>query len=404
MSATYCLDDYIDRHNTNCVKWDGIPGADNSRESDILPLWVADMDFRVPPEIIHRMHETVEHGIFGYTALPARVWRSVASWTERRYGWPVREEWMSYTAGVITGLNIAIQTFTRPGEKIVIQPPVYPPFHTSVRTNGRRLLYNHLVEDSSGVFRIDLEGLRALVDDETRMLVLCNPHNPVGRAWTREELEGVAEIALERDILVFSDEIHADLILSERQHVPFASLGPDVAARTITGIAPSKTFNIAGLKASVIITSNERIKRDFDAAQARTFGLYDANTFAIVGMQAAYEEGEPWLETVLSYLRESRDVAMEFIRRELQAVRVAPPEATFLFWLDFSRTGYSHEELSRVLREEARVVLNSGRSFGPGGEHHFRLNFGCPRSVLMEGLERIADAFAHAPATGRGKV
>jgi cysteine-S-conjugate beta-lyase len=397
----YCLDDFIDRRNTNCIKWDGIPGADTSRGGDILPLWVADMDFQAPPVIIQRMREAVDHGIFGYTALPETAWETVAAWTEKRYHWPVRTEWMSYTAGVITGLNIAIQTFTRPGEKIVIQPPVYPPFHNSVRSNGRQLLFNHLQEDRTGVFHFDIEGLRSLIDDDTRMIVLCNPHNPVGRSWTRQELEGIAEIALERDLLVFSDEIHADLLLTDRVHVPFASLSPEVAERTITGIAPSKTFNIAGLKASVIITSNERLKRDFDAAQAKTFGLYDANTFAIVGMQAAYEEGEPWLETVLDYLRTNRDVALDFIARELPDVRVAPPEATFLFWMDFSRTGHSHEELSRILIEDARVMLNDGRSFGPGGEFRFRLNFGCPRSVLTDGLERIAGAFARTGGSRR---
>lgn len=359
----------------------------------MLPMWVADMDFQAPPAVLERMRRAVDHGIFGYTAVPPEVWDTVAQWTERRYGWNVEPRWMSYTAGVITGLNIAIQTFTRPGEKIVIQPPVYPPFSNSVLSNGRRLVNNPLILDAEGVYRIDVDHLRSVVDKDTRMIVLCNPHNPVGRAWTRAELEAVAEIALERDLLVFSDEIHADLLLHDQPHVPFARLGPEVAERTITGIAPSKTFNIAGLKASVIITPNEKLRNDFDAAQARTFGLYEANSFAIVGMQAAYGEGEPWLEAVLEYLRGNRDEALEFMARRLPHVRVSPPDATFLLWLDFSTFGMLHDEVARILTEEARVILNDGRAFGPGGDNHFRLNFGCPRSMLTSGLDRLACAF-----------
>ncbi len=397
-NTMYCLDDIIDRRNTNCIKWDGVVDAVGTEASDILPMWVADMDFQAPPVVIDRLHAAVTHGIFGYTALPGHVWDAVASWTMRRYRWPVKVEWMSYTAGVITGLNVAIQTFTRPGEKIIVQPPVYPPFHSSVLSNGRQLRYNHLVQDEKGEYHLDVEQLKSIIDSETRMLVICNPHNPVGRAWSKEELEELAAVVLEHDLLVFSDEIHADLLLRGGRHVPFASLSPEIAARTITGIAPSKTFNIAGLKASVIITSNERMKRAFDAAQAKTFGLYDANTFAIAGMDAAYSEGEPWLETVLQYLRDNRDAAMTFFAGELPQLRVASPEATFLFWLDFSRIGRSHDEVARILKDDARVILNDGRSFGPGGEHHFRLNFGCPRSVLIEGVKRIARAFAAAPA------
>ncbi|TVR72777.1 MAG: putative C-S lyase [Spirochaetaceae bacterium] len=387
----FCLDDIIDRRNTNSIKWDEC-------DEQLLPMWVADMDFRVPPPVLERMRRALDHGIFGYTCVPEEVWESVAAWTASRYNWPVETKWMSYTSGVITGLNVAIQTFTRPGERIVIQPPVYPPFHNSVRSNGRELLFNPLAMDGRGDYRFDLEQLRSCITEDTRMLVLCNPHNPVGRAWTRSELEGVAEIALERNILVFSDEIHADLLLEEPRHVPFASLGPDVAARTITGLAPSKTFNIAGLKASVIVTSDEELRTAFDEAQARTFGLYHANTFAVAGMHAAYAEGGPWLDSVLAYLRGNRDEALRFLSEEIPSIRGPSPAATFLLWLDFSATGLPHEEVSRVLRQEAQLLLNDGRSFGPGGENHFRLNFGCPRATLMEGLERLARAFASGGA------
>ncbi len=400
MDSTFCLDKIIDRRNTNSIKWDTIrgtiPGCSDEEAARVLPMWVADMDFQAPPAVLERMCSAVEHGIFGYASVPSEVWDAVSAWTTRRYRWTAEPQWMSYTPGVITGLNIAIQTFTRPGEKIIVQPPVYPPFHNSVICNGRRLVYNPLVQNDDGVFLQDPQQLRSLIDSDTSMLVLCNPHNPVGRAWTRAELEVLAGIALEHDLLIFSDEIHADLLLQQTPHVPFASLGPEVASRTITGIAPSKTFNIAGLKASVIITPNERLRSAFDAAQARTFGLYDANTFAIVAMHAAYTEGEEWLDVVLEYLRENRDTALTFLAGNLPHVHAPSPEATFLFWVNFADTGFSHEEVCRILQEGAQVILNDGRSFGPGGENCFRLNFGCPRATLTTGLERIAQAFARA--------
>ncbi len=419
MAGGFNFDEIIDRRNTNCIKWDGIERAisgcddgDSLRNGDratgvlpsneLLPMWVADMDFRAPSVVLDRIRAAVDHGIFGYTEVPGDVWEAVTAWVESRYRWSVDPSWMSYTAGVITGLNVAIQTFTRPGEKIVIQPPVYPPFHSSVLSNGRRIVYNPLRRDDDihGRYRFDLEGLRSLVDRDTRMLVLCNPHNPVGRAWSREELEGIAEIALERDLLVFSDEIHADLILDDLVHCPFASLGPEIAQRTITGIAPSKTFNIAGLKASVIITPNEKLRADFDCAQSRTFGLYHANTFAVVGMHAAYAYGGEWLDAVLAYLQENRDSALQYLARHVPGVRAATPEATFLLWLDFAGTGLAHEEIVRVLREDAQIILNDGTSFGPGGDRCFRLNFGCPRALLDTGMERLGRAFSAREAIG----
>lgn len=390
---THCfLDEIVDRRNTNSIKWDTV--AQTRGDRDVLPLWVADMDFRVPPAVLSAMAEAVDHGIFGYAGIPDDAWSAVAAWIGRRYSWDVPVEWLSYTAGVITGLNVAIQTFTRPGEKIVIQPPVYPPFHNSVIANGRRLVYNNLVRDSHGSYRMDLAHLDSCIDSDTRMLVLCSPHNPVGRAWTREELANLADLCVERDILLFSDEIHADLLLDGRKHCSIASLGEEIASRTITGIAPSKTFNIAGLKASVIITPDGAMRHAFDRAQQNTFGLYEANTFAVVGMQAAYTHGEEWLGSVLEYLRDNRDFAMDYLSSNVPGITVAAPEATFLFWLDFTRTGLTHDEVAHKLKEEAHVILNDGRSFGLNGEGHFRLNFGCPRKTLEDALHRISEVFS----------
>lgn len=388
---TYNFDTIIDRHRTNSVKWDFCNccfGVD-----DILPMWVADMDFMAPPAVVAAAREAAEHGIYGYSALPDGYFDAVVSWVKRRYRWSVNEEWLSYTPGVITGLNVAIQTFTKPGDKVVLQSPVYPPFFKSVENNGRRVINNKL-RRAGDRYEMDFRELESQIDNQTKMLALCSPHNPVGRVWSREELEGIAELALRHDLVVFSDEIHADLVYSEAQHIPFASLAPEVAQRTITGIAPSKTFNIAGLKASVIITPNEAMRREFDAAQERTFGLYNANTFAICAAEAAYRDGEEWLEALLVYLEGNRDYALRRLTAELPEVRVSKPEGTFLLWLDCNAFDLEPEELYETVSCKGRVGLNDGRSFGPGGEGFLRLNIGCPRSLLTEGLDRLTDVLS----------
>lgn len=383
---TYDFDTVIDRHRTNSVKWDFCNccfGVD-----DILPMWVADMDFKAPPAVVAAIEEAARHGIYGYSALPEGYFEAVVAWIAKRYNWTIRKEWLSYTPGVITGLNVAIQTFTRPGDKVVLQSPVYPPFFKSIENNGRRVLDNRLRYTGEG-YEMDLELLESQMDEETKMIALCSPHNPVGRVWSREELQGLAEIVLKHDLLVFSDEIHADLVYSGADHISFASLSRELAERTITGIAPSKTFNIAGLKASVIITPRENLRREFDKAQERTFGLYNANTFAICAAEAAYREGEAWLEALMEYLEANRDYALQRLERELPEIQVAKPEGTFLLWLDCNRFGLSPEELYETVSCKGRVGLNDGRSFGAGGEGFLRLNIGCPRSVLTEGLDRL---------------
>lgn len=388
---TYDFDTVIDRHRTNSVKWDFCNccfGVD-----DILPMWVADMDFKAPPAVVSAIRETAEHGIYGYSALPEEYFDAVMDWVANRYRWKIEKEWLSYTPGVITGLNVAIQTFTEPGETVVLQSPVYPPFFRSIENNGRRLVNNRL-RRSGDQYEMDLDQLESQIDGETRMIALCSPHNPVGRVWSREELEGVAEIALRHNLIVFSDEIHADLVYSESEHISFASLSPEIAERTITGVAPSKTFNIAGLKASVIITPNEAMRREFDAAQERTFGLYNANTFAICAAEAAYRDGEEWLDALLAYLEANRDYALQRLAEELPEVGVGKPEGTFLLWLDCAEFGLEPEELYETVSCKGKVGLNDGRSFGPGGEGFLRLNIGCPRSLLSEGLDRLIDVLS----------
>ncbi|TVQ40685.1 MAG: putative C-S lyase [Spirochaetaceae bacterium] len=383
----YDFDTLIDRKRTNSVKWDFCTCCDGAE--DMLPMWVADMDFQAPPEVMEAVLRAAGHGVYGYSEMTDGYYEAIVNWVAARHRWELEPRWLSYSPGVITGMNVAIQTFTAPGDRIIVQSPVYPPFFASVINNGRQVSNNQLVL-CDGEYRMDFEQLERVIDDRTRLLLLCSPHNPVGRVWRRDELERLADIALRHDLLVFSDEIHGDLVYQGYQHVPFASLGPEVAERTITGIAPSKTFNIAGLKASVIITPNARLRTAFDQAQERVFGLYTANVFAIAAAEAAYRDGGAWLDQALDYLGNNIDYTYRRLREHIPQVSATQPQGTFLMWLDFSRLGMTQQELRETIFCGARVGLNDGLSFGPGGDQHMRLNIGCPRSMVAEGLSRIA--------------
>jgi len=380
----------INRKSTNSVKWDFCECCFDG--DDVLPMWVADMDFMAPPQVVDAVRRVADHGIYGYSDMPDSYFQAIGEWVASRHRWAIERSWLSYTPGVITGLNVAIQTFTRPGDRVIIQPPVYPPFYRSIEGNGRVPLLNHLRYEN-GAYAMDLDHLESLIDARTRMIVLCSPHNPVGRVWSRKELERLGDIACRHDLIIFSDEIHSDLVYAGNRHVPAASIDPEVAARTITGIAPSKTFNVAGLKASVIITPSRKIREEFDRAQENIFGLYNANIFAIAASEAAYRFGAPWLDELLPYLEENVRVTEDFLQNELPEVRAPHPEGTFLMWLDFSRFGMSPTEIHDTLLCAGKIGLNSGTSFGPGGEGFMRLNIGCPRATLTEGLERIRQAF-----------
>ncbi len=387
------FDVVIDRKETNSVKWDFCNCCADA--DDILPMWVADMDFQAPPEVVETVSQAAAHGVYGYSEMSSGYYESIVNWISGRHKWGIETDWLSYSPGVITALNVAIQAFTAPGDKIILQAPVYPPFFASILNNGRRVVNNRLVY-RNGRYEIDFDNLEKSIDTRTRMLLLCSPHNPVGRVWTREELRRLAEIALRHNLLVFADEIHCDLVYREFAHIPFASLGPDVADITITGMAPSKTFNIAGLKASAIVTPNPQLRLAFDQAQERTFGLYTANTFAIAAAEAAYRHGGPWLDQLMAYLGENLAFALDHLEKNLPGVSAPRPEGTFLMWLDFSQLGLSQQELRDKVFCEARVGLNDGVTFGPGGEAHMRLNIGCPRSILAEGLARITGVFRNS--------
>ncbi len=381
------FDRLIDRRGTYSYKYDGLKKV-FGRE-DVLPMWVADMDFAVPPAVQEAIRRRAEHPIYGYTFRPEEYYQSIVGWIARRHGWQVAREWISYSPGIVPALNMAVQGFTDPGDGVILQSPVYHPFFWAIDLNHRKLLNNRLVE-KEGSYTFDFDDL-AEKAKEAKLLLLSNPHNPVGRSWDEEELRRLGEICVEYDVLIVSDEIHADLTLPGHHHVPLASLSEEIAARTITCMAPSKTFNLAGLSTSSVIISDEKIREHFkEVVEALHIG--GGNLFGIEASIAAYNHGEAWLDALLDYLTGNIARAREVVAKEMAEVTMAPVEATYLVWLDFRRTGMDAEALKKFMLEEAKVGGNDGAMYGPGGEGFVRLNLATPRSIVEEAFERISKA------------
>jgi len=387
----YDFDTVIDRRGTHCEKWDGMEKRYGVTPADGLAMWVADMEFRSPPEVNEVVRQAADHGIHGYAGGFGPYRGSVAAWMKRRHAWSIDPDWVLATHGIVNAVNLAIQAFCEPGDSVVLQPPVYYPFFDSVTANGCKVINSQLVP-VDGRYRMDLEKLAKEVDQRTRMLILCSPHNPGGRVWTRVELEKLAELCLDRQILIVSDEIHHDLVYEGHTHTVLASLGPEVARRTITCTSASKTFNLAGTMTGNVIIPNDSLRRRFQAQMHRC-GIHTPNRLGPLMAQAAYDHGEPWLKELLVYLQGSRDRLDEVVRNSLPGVVSMPLEGTYLAWLDFQGTGLPMEEIVRRIQVDARLALNHGPTFGPGGDKRMRLNFACPRAMLEEALERLVAAF-----------
>lgn len=379
------FDQPIDRLGTNSVKWDDKKRFFNGE--DVLPLWVADMDFACPPCVTEALVKRAQHPIYGYPGISQEMFGAVIGWMQRRFGVEVQQEWLVTLPGVVPGLHYAIDAFTEPGDKVIVQSPVYYPFYQSVRNRGRTLVENPLKE-TDGYYAIDFDDLRSKIDEQTKMLILCSPHNPVGRVWSREELTTLAEICVEHDLLIVSDELHCDLVYEKGTHIPIFSLSPEIAERSITFIAPSKTFNLAGLFTSVAIAPNPRVAREFRAAMGKT-GIEFVNLFGIEALTAAYQGGDEWLDSLLHYLRGNAEYIQQFLQERMPQVTMRLPEATYLGWIDFRALGLSTAELKQLMIHEAGVGLSDGVSFGERGAGFQRINFACPRSILEEGMERI---------------
>ena len=379
------FDQIIDRRDTESAKW-------HYYEADVLPMWVADMDFRAPECVIQALQERVEHGIFGYGFIPEGLKEAIIQHLADYQQWTVKPSDIDFISGVVTGFTHAIYSLTEPGDGVLIQTPVYPPILKAPAYTKRQCIENPLVQTHDGKHEIDFDDFRQKAASGVKLFILCNPHNPVGRVFTREELIQMAEICLEHDILICSDEIHGDLIFSGYQHIPIASLSPEVADRTVTYFAPSKTYNIAGLSTSIYVTQNPEIKKRLSNKFSMLLGC--PNILGLHAARSAYQDARPWLQDLLVYLESNRDYLDDFVKQELPGIKMWKPEATFLGWLDCR--GLDLESPHTFFLEEARVGFNEGMDFGMPGKGFLRINFGCPKATLTDGLERMKTALRSA--------
>ncbi len=378
------FDTLINRRGTESIKWD--------RYGDtVLPMWVADMDFRSPEPVINALQKRVDHGVFGYGSEPEKLRGIIVERLFHEYRWQVDPEAVVILPGVVLGFNLACHAFTEPGEGLLIQTPVYPPILRANRVAGLVRNEMELTRRRDGSYEIDFDAFEAAITDQTRLFILCNPHNPVGRVFRQDELEQMAEICFRHDITICSDEIHCDLVYSGNRHLPIASLNPEIAQKTVTLMAPSKTYNIAGLGASFAVIPNEELRTRFHNACCGLVG--EANILGIDAAAAAYQDGQPWLDELIAYLESNRDYLSSYIREQLPSIHMGKPEGTYLAWLN-CREAVPEEKPSEFFLREAKVAMNDGGTFGKGGDGFVRLNFGCPRSMLTQALEAIKAVLA----------
>lgn len=387
----YNFDEVIDRTNYHSVKWDELETIFGDIPQDVLPMWVADMEFRSPQPVIEAIKKANEHGIYGYTSRPLSYYQAIIDWMEKRHNWKIKKDWLAFSPGVVPALSFIIRAFCQPGDKVVVQPPVYYPFFRVIENNGCHVVNNPLKLSNKKYF-IDWEDLERKVDDpRVKLLILCSPHNPVGRVWQKEELIILGEICLKHHIIVVSDEIHADILFKGYIHTPFASISPAFAHNSITCTAPSKTFNLAGLQTSSIIIPNKKYYKIYENILDSS-ALNENNVFGLVALEAAYRDGEEWLEQLLSYLNENLKFLMKYFKERIPKVKVIKPEGTYLVWLDCRQLGLSVKDLNNFMIKKARVALDDGHWFGTEGKGFMRINIACPRSFLEEGLKRIEEA------------
>lgn len=379
------FDNVINRRGTKSCKWDD--EADNS----LLPMWIADMDFKVPESVITDLKKRVDHGVFGYTVLSDDYKNAIKYWLKKRHGWEIKAEWVSYSPGIVPAINMIIKALTNPNDKVIIQGPVYYPFSESIKQNNRKIINNKLVLDD-GKYRMNFDDLaNKAADKNTKLLILCSPHNPVGRVWSEKELKKLGEICIKNDILVITDEIHSDLIYSGNEFTPFASISEDFLNNSITCISASKTFNLAGLQASGIIIKNKKIREQFVEKKIIN-SLMSPNIFGQEALISAYTKGEEWLEELLDYLESNLNYLNNFVEERLPEVNVIQPEGTYLVWMDFRKLNMNKDELEKFMLEEAKVWLDEGYIFGEEGIGFERMVIACPRKILKKGLTRIEKA------------
>ncbi|MGC9372887.1 MAG: MalY/PatB family protein [Thermovirgaceae bacterium] len=388
----YSFDRIIDRRNTDSLKWDAMESRFGPVPRDTLPMWVADMDFLSPGPVLEALGKRLEHGVFGYSSNPRSAFEAVADWMERIHGWSVAPDWVFPAPGVMPAIGTAIRAFSDPGDQVVIMPPVYPPFYRIVEDNNRVLAPVPLTEEN-GVYRMDMKALEKTCSDaRTKMILLCSPHNPVGRVWRAEELDAVAEISGKTGTLVVSDEIHADLVHSGNRHITYG-LRAGGSKGWITCVSPSKTFNIPGLNTSYTIIADDALRAAYGKSHRATAATHH-NVFGLAAAKAAYSFGDPWRREMLAYVEQNLQQAIAFFQISMPWVGVTRPDGTYLLWLDFRKSGLDSEKITEGLLKKGRVALDPGHWFGKEGEGFQRLNVACPGELLEDGLRRIRSAFA----------
>ena len=394
--ATYNFDKIINRKGTNCLKYDY--AVERGKPADVLPLWVADMDFTVSEEITKSLHAAVDHGIYGYTQPKDAYYNAITNWMEKNHNWKTKREWIMKTPGVVFALGAAVKAFTKPGDAVLIQNPVYYPFTNIIRDNDRRvidntLVYEKRVTEGKSQYSIDYEDFeRKIVQENIKLFILCNPHNPVGRVWTPEELQHIGDICLRNEVFVVADEIHCELTYEGYDYTPFASLSERFLQNSVTCVSPSKAFNLAGLQIANIIAADEEVRRRIDRA-ININEVCDVNPFGVIATMAAYNEGGEWLDALRKYLRGNYEYLCCFFKERLPQYPVLPLEGTYLVWIDCRASGISSDVVALRLQEQQHLMVNSGTMYGPGGEGFIRLNIACPRALLADGLERMARLF-----------
>lgn len=379
----YDFDKRVCRRNTNSYKWD------SAVNPDVLPMWVADMDFETAPAIIEALQKRVNHGVFGYTRVPESYYYAVTSWFKRRHAWQIERDWMIYTSGVVPAISAVLKALTQPGDKVLVQTPVYNCFFSSIRNNGCDIVSSPLIY-TGNTYVIDFDDLaQKAADPQVKVMLLCNPHNPACRVWTREELMRIGEICLRHNVIVVSDEIHCELVMPQHYYTPFASISDDFLHHSVTCISPSKAFNIAGLQIANIICADKEMRAQIDRA-INDNEVCDVNPFGVLATEAAYNKGEEWLMQLIDYIWENYQYMRDYCHKNFPSFPITDLEGTYLVWMDCRKLGMKSDELEHSLIEDAHLWLNAGTMYGTAGEGFMRWNIACPRATLAEGLSRYA--------------
>lgn len=387
------FEEIVERRETRSIKWDAMEGIYGIEDAtDVLPMWIADMDFKAPEVVINAMRERLDHGVFGYSYICEACKDAVRNWLQTRHQWQTENDWMLFHHGVVPAISSVVETFTKKGDTILVTPPVYPPFF-QVPGHMERTVVTCEMDENNGVYTIDFEKFETALQQNVKLFILCNPHNPGGIVWKEDELLKIAELCEKYDVLILSDEIHADLVFEGHQHIPLAAVANDQANRIVTCVAPTKTFNLAGVQAAIMIASDEKLREQLNQ-NALAHGQMNLSPFAAAALKAAYEEGGPWLKELLDTVSSNMDYVIAQFEQHLPNVKVRKPEATYLLWVDYRGTGLSEEEMMDKLLDKGKLALEPGSKYGEAGVGFLRMNVACPFETVKDGVERFIKALS----------